>query len=440
MTRAGMTFFTALLLAAATSAGRPAVANAVGLAVTPPNVSADYSGTITLNITGVASGQTVVVEEFFDPEGDGLVGPQDKLLLSFTVTDGLGSFIGGHRNINVPGDEDLTQDGNIQTVLNFKALPEANRFSANFIYQVSPATGGAALATAAFPVTQPSLPQGVTGHVTTGGSPLDRAFVFLVPPSGKGIVVATIADSNGQFTLNSAPGTYQLLALKKDQLFDFSTGPIVTINTGVTATQDLSMVPANGPTISGQLTDAVSHAGIAAVQVFASTKSGPDNTGLATIVHTDGNGNFSIPVSTASTHWRLEFSNKDAALLGYVAPNQPQEKVDTSGGNVSNLSVQWTKANALIYGSLKDNLQNPLPGIEIDTGDSNNLYQNLGFTDDLGKYAVGITGGDWNVGPSSDDPALAGFSSRVRTSTVSNGQAVQVNSWRRRRVPICAGT
>jgi hypothetical protein len=425
MIRALITFLAALLLAIAASAGLPAVANAVGLVVTPASVSADYSGTITLNITGVVSGQTVVVEQFLDPDGDGLVGPEDKLLLRFTVTDGQRSLIGGQRNINVPGDEDLSEDGNIQTVLNFKALPEANRFSAHFIYRVSPVSGGFTPVSIVFPVTQPSLPQGVTGQVTSGGSPVAGAFVFLLPASGPGIVVATIADSNGNFTLNTAPGTYQLLALKSGQVFDFSTAPAVTINATVVTVRNLSMLPATGPTISGQLTDAVSHAGIAAVQVFASTKSGQDNTGLATIVHTDDAGNFNIPVSTASTEWRLEFSNKDAALLGYVAPSR--EKVDTSAGNVSNLSIQWTKANALIFGSLKDNSQNPLPGIEIDASDSNNLYQNLGYTDDLGNYAVGVSGGNWNVGPSGDDPALDGYVVSGQNVNVSNNEAVQVN-------------
>jgi len=70
----------------------PAAAHAVGFTMTPASVAADYAGMITLNITDVTPGQTVVVETLVDTNGTG----GELLVQSFRVTDGSRSRSGAN--------------------------------------------------------------------------------------------------------------------------------------------------------------------------------------------------------------------------------------------------------------------------------------------------------------------------------------------------------
>ncbi len=117
-------------------------ATAASLNINPASVPANYTGTITLSITGLANGQTVLVDTFLDLNGNGAIDGSDMLVQSFPVTDGPALKIGGVRNVNVPGDEDGVADGNIRAVLNFRALAETTKGVAKFVYKASPATSG----------------------------------------------------------------------------------------------------------------------------------------------------------------------------------------------------------------------------------------------------------------------------------------------------------
>ena len=46
------------------------------------------------------------MQRYADVNANGLIDPQEWLVQSFPVTDGVRPMIGGVRNINVPGDED----------------------------------------------------------------------------------------------------------------------------------------------------------------------------------------------------------------------------------------------------------------------------------------------------------------------------------------------
>src|ERR1700687_5851145 len=307
-------FFAVLLLVAGVMLPPTHVAKAAGLSISPPTVAADYSGTIGLTITGLTTGPTVVVDKFLDLNSNGAVDGNDTLVQHFMVTDGQVSSIGGQRNTNVPGDEDLSVNGQVQTLVRFEAQSEANRAIAKFIYRVS-TSGGLALASAPLTVTQLSFSQGVMGQVTSAGAPVPAAFVALLPPSGNGLTAATVSDANGRFTLNSAPGSYSLIALKNGLVFAASTVPSVTVNAGAFTTQGISSSAADR-TISGRLTDASNGTGIPGVQVSASASSGNHGGAPATLLFTDSAGNFNIPVSTAATQGKLEVHGNDAALVG----------------------------------------------------------------------------------------------------------------------------
>jgi len=420
MTKPAVTSSIALLLAAGPGALLPTKALAVGLTITPPSVAANSTGTITLNITGVASGQTVRVETFLDTNGNGSIDAGEMLVQSFQVTDGQALFIGGVRNTNVPGDEDGTADQKIRAVLNFPALAEAARGVAKYVYKVSPVTGGFTPVTAPFSITQPQYNQKVTGTVFSGGSAVPYAFAFLTDPSmNGGPSIAALADAGGNFTLYTAPGSYAVVALKAGFVSDFSALQVVTVAAGATVTQNLTLTAADR-TISGQLKDLDSGAGIPGVQTTAQSESG-----LFTLVFSDANGNFSIPVSSASTQWGVNPSEKSLALLGYMSLDN-NYGVDIGGGNVTGVSIELPKATALIYGTLEDDQGTPLAGVNIYS--YHGQYEGHGVTDSSGSYVVGVLGtteGSWEIEADSADLQPLGYLAPRADVSVSTGQAVE---------------
>ncbi len=407
----------ALVLAGA-SGVLPATTHAAGLSITPANVAANYSGAITLNITGLASGQMVRVEEFLDTNASGTIDSGEILVQGFSVTDGQALMIDAVRNRNVPGDEDGSADGKIRALLNFQVLAEANRAVASYVYKVSPTSPGFTPVVAAFTITQPTYAQKIVGRVVSGVVPVPFAFALLIQPDG-GPILTALADADGNFTLNSSTGTYLVGAVKEGFLFDFDSAPQVTIHAGATVTQDVSLSAANR-TISGRLTDVGSGAGLPGAQVLAQTKD-PE---LVALVFTDTEGNFTVPVSTASTTWGVDGSEKSAALLGYLALSD-SVLVDVSAGSVANVAVRWARATALVYGTLTDNQANPVAAVGF-YSDNHGQYEAYGSSDSNGDYTIGVAAGTWEIRPESDDLTSRGYLSQGGVDvTVISGQALR---------------
>ena len=71
---------------------------------------------------------------------------------SFTVTDGAVTSIGGQRNFNVPGDDDGSADGSIDTLLTYPGVDGTKaRIAGSFVYR---ATSGTVVTTQTFTVLQ----------------------------------------------------------------------------------------------------------------------------------------------------------------------------------------------------------------------------------------------------------------------------------------------
>jgi hypothetical protein len=144
--------------------------------------------------------------------------------------------------------------------------------------------------------------------------------------------------------------------------------------------------------------------------------------GLFALVFSDASGNFVIPVSSASTQWAVDPSEKSLALLGYLGLNN-RYPVDISGGSVSGVSIQLPKATALIYGTLKDSQGNPLTGIDIYVDEDQ--YEGYGLTDSSGNYVAGVTAGSWWTEPDSDELSALGYLGTGANVTVTAGQALR---------------
>ncbi|PYI87673.1 MAG: hypothetical protein DME26_05410, partial [Verrucomicrobia bacterium] len=95
---------------------------------------------------------------------------------------------------------------------------------------------------------------------------------------------------------------------------------------------------------------------------------------------------------------------------------------------MSNVNILLPKGTALFYGSIKDDLGNPLTGFDV-SGEDQDTYQydSDGVSDANGNYAVVALAGNWFANLSNDDPRLTNYvySGNIGTTTLTNGQAVR---------------
>lgn len=413
---------TAAILAAIVNLGAAAT-----FSLTPSTVSNTYNGTITLNISGLTNGESVVVQKFLDLNTNGVIDSGDLLVQQYALTDGKASVIAGVTNINVPGDSTGT-NGAIVSQQNFLTAGISGQMVGRYLYKLSSPSGRFTGITNAFTVTQTTYAQSFTGTVRSSGTNVPYASVLLfLPSSGGGMgspIGGTIASSSGAYTLNAPPGSYLVWAFKKGFVTDFSTVPMLTLNSGATVTTNLSLLPA-ALTISGKAAD-IANSALPLPGIMAAWQS---TNNLLAVGFTDTNGNFSVPVTPSLWQWGGDQSG--LVCQGYLDfSGQGQPMALTTTGSVANASVAFPKGTALFYGTIKDAQNLPLSGIGVFASPNNGgLYEGDGTSDQNGNYVVAVTGGNWNLQVSTDkNPALASYIfSQVNSLTISDGQAVQQN-------------
>jgi hypothetical protein len=405
---------TALLL------GSHAAQAAVTLTISPASITNDYSGKITLTISGLTSGEQVQVKRFYDVNNNGTIDGQDFVIQSFKVTDGQLPLLGGVRDLNVPGDDDGAANGQIVTKLDFPGLSNpVGGTTGNFIFKVED-QNGVSLATQVFSVAQKVYPQGARGRVTAaaGGLPVTNTPVILLNPNGDGSAVIAVTDTNGNYNFFSPPGMYAVLLAQSQFVSDENAG-MVTILTNQFVTNNLS-VASGTLTISGHLTDAATGKSNGVVFV-----NGQSTNNLFSGAFSDTNGNFSLPVTPGQ--WKIELDGGALAQRGYLAP-QNKQVVPVTTSSVSNVNYALSKATALIYGTVKDSSSNAVGGISVTADDSGNLYEGVALSATNGAYTVGVVGGNWNISPDSSAVLARGYSGANSTNvTLNDGTAVEAD-------------
>ncbi len=390
------------------------------LTVSPSSVSNTYSGQITLQITGLTNGETVLIERFLDANSNGTNDAGELLVQSFKVTDGQVTAFGGVRDVNIPGDEDGAADGQISTAFYFSASPEFGRVAGNYVFRLSSPTGRFAPVVQSLSVTPAAYSQFITGRITHGGTNVPYATAALLVQTGQDMqfVAGAAGGTNGDYAITAAPGTYLVLAAKPGFVSDLIAAPVIMLNAGDAITQNLTLTQ---PTtvIAGKVSDAVSSNGIPGLQLFFESA---NNT--ITFAFTDTNGNFNADV--LKDKWKIDISDASLRQTGYLRPqNKPQ--IDTTAFGVIGVNIPLTRETALIYGFLKNDTNAPLPGISLSGNDNNNLYQANATTDATGNYTMGVTAGAWFIGPDNQNPGLAGYIVQGTNVTLTNGQALQVS-------------
>ena len=183
-----------------------------------------------------------------------------------------------------------------------------------------------------------------------------------------------MANNSGIYAIRAPVGTYLLAAFKSNFVADMSAAANLVLGNGATFSTNLSLIPATR-SISGKIVDASnSSLGLPGVLVPVSTQNG-----LLGISFTDSNGHFTAEAGVSQC--KIGNDSAPIAFLGYVGL-QNKMTVDTTAGNVSGVTIDLPKATALVYGTVKDSLGNPLPGVvAIYANDNNNgLYRSDGYT------------------------------------------------------------
>ena len=307
---------------------------AASLGVSPSAMAYNDTGVLTLSVTGLpGNGGTVRVDQYVDANGNASIDAGEIHILSFFVTDGEVAMFAGERNFDVPGDEDGAADGAVMVELTLRRLPEFNRAVASYIFRISSPSAAFAPVTQPFTVTQAGFGQAVRGTVMGSGEPLSGALVAFLDAATDGQYAAgVLTDATGRFSLNVPPGDYMLAGVKNGFLMNMFAAPFVTVSAGVDSTQNVTVVAADR-TISGRVFDGVTSNGLAGMQIFA----GSLGDGAITVVHSDADGNFTVPVVAGP--WRLEPSEDALRLLGYTSG---EFTVDASGESVANVQMPLT--------------------------------------------------------------------------------------------------
>lgn len=392
---------------------------AATLTVSPTTISNEFLGPITFQIGGLTNAETVRLEKYFDINGNGVIDAGDLLTQSFLLTDGSLPIIGGVRNSNVPGDDDGSINGQIMARINFESAAELSRSMGPFIVRVSSPSSRFAAVTQPFTVTQAPRAQTISGTVTGPSGAVANALVGALVPMGNNAEFFTgaRADGTGHFSIALPPGGYQVIALKAGLIGNFATMPFVDLAAGVTTNVSITLSAAPFA-VSGSVIDMSTLAGIPGVQFFLQS----DNNDFA-LGFVDSAGNFSF--NLAAGNWKLDPSERALAQIGYLRPGNKLQVNVTANTNGQNIALH--RVTALIYGTITDSGLNPLGGIDFNAEDSGHLYNSVARSDSNGNYMMGVTGGSWNVGPSSDSGGLGGLVVQSAQVTLSDGQAVRTN-------------
>jgi hypothetical protein len=398
---------------------------AVGLNISPNTVSNTYNGKITLTITGISSGGSVVIQKFADLNTNGVIDAADYLVQQFSMTDGVANvFHDGSTavtNFNVPGDTDTTA-GQITAVVNFQNGDFSQNLVARYLYKVYSSSG---TVTNSLTVTNFPFAQSFTGNVFSNStaSVVSNAIIILFQPSAGGDLnprAGTVANIAGNYSIKMPPGTYLLTAIRSNFLANTTTAPLVNLGSGSTITTNLTLTNAT-QSISGAIVDSANPAiGIPGFLVPAQSTTN----GFLGVTFTDTNGNFTV--GTRPDQWKISSDDNGLVVHGYLAL-QNSIKTNTASGSVTKITNALLKATAIFYGSLKDNLGNPLSGIYISSSDDMGQYETEAFTDANGNYVAGASGTNWNVNVSSDSSPTNYVFSQGLDTALTNGQAQQVN-------------
>jgi hypothetical protein len=393
--------------------------------VSPASVVSNDAANITIQVTSLPSpGSTVRIERILDLNANGSVDIGEPVVQSFLVTDGqaawfgtgsndnsLNGMLGGIRNPNIPGDDDtgmMAMDGKVTTHISLPTSPESGRTAGSYLIRISSPTGAFPAFTKTLTVTQPTHGQIVSGQVTDGGAPVPWAVVTAVESDGDNhFVASTVADASGNYTLALPAGSYTLMSAETGYVAAMPAAPSFSLTVGQALTDQNPALTAATSTISGTVRDASNSTLLRGVQLYAESSNGD-----VAVTSSDADGNYVLP--TVPGQWRIRTSQSSLAALGCLDLDEGFRAATTEGGT-SALDIPLTAATAMVYGTVRDPLGNPMPGVAVEAGDDpyddetdyEQQYDWTTFTNADGKYFIGVSSGvEWRF-EVNQQPAIA---------------------------------
>jgi hypothetical protein len=393
---------------------------AVSISVTPSAISNAYTGNITMMVTGLSPGGTVVVQKFLDANTNGIIDASDSLWQQFQLTDGQAHIIGGVTNTTFLGDLDAVS-GQITARWTLQSLDIAQQLAASYLFRTAV---GSSSFTNAFAITNTPYAQTLTGSVLNHGTNIPNALVVMITASPTNsdsgmALLGGVANNSGNYSLRVPTGTFDLAAVKSGFLGNLHASRITVTTAG---TVNTNLVLTDAPvTISGKLVDETDTA-IGVPGIFLIARQPGSFIGIG---NSASNGDFVIRVGPGL--W--EMGENDVEVPGYVELSLDDSQINTTTGSVSGLILKHPKATALFYGSIKDEKNLPLSGINLNASDNNNKYHVNATSDSSGNFVVGVRGGEeWGLNIESDEGNATNylFSGGAYTN-LNIGQAVLCN-------------
>lgn len=400
------------------------VSGAPGFTVSPSTMADNTLGAVTLQISGLQTGETVYVGKFLDANNNSVPDTGDSFIQGFPLTDGKVTTVGGITNINIPYDANATE-GAISAQLNLKTSGIEQQFVGKYLYMVISPTGRFAPLTASFQISNAARGQYLSGDVKSGGAAVPNALVLLFKPSGDDMSPqgGIVTDNAGHFTIQAAPGNYMVTAFRSNYVADMSSGPMVSLSAGGSATANVTLLPATRH-ITGKVVDVSdSESGLPGILLPVESENG----GIA-IGFTDTDGAFDVPVTDGQ--WKLTPDLGNLRILGFCTTYN-STRANTYTGSVSGLTIKVPMSDALVYGQVRDASNQPIKGASLYCEDNGRMYESDAITDDNGRFAVGIVSGSyWYLGV--DNGFMMGndsyiFSRQTSQFLAQAGQNYQLN-------------
>lgn len=242
-------------------------------------------------------------------------------------------------------------------------------------------------------------------------------------------------DSSGNFSINVAPGTYNVDINDWNQ--NYSAPKISPISVGENESKNVGTITliSRDATISGRAVDQ-SGAGVANMRISAfmmREKGGGESGGGGWAgTNTDSSGNFSLKVFPGK--WMVQMDMWGARDSKYVLDGKPQQ-VSIESGETKTVNISLVKANSTIAGSIVDTNGNVISDMwgwvfanKNSSGEEEDRFDGpgLGGPTDRGQFSVSVPAGTYQVGLG-PMPGSSYSSGEPVSVTVADGQTVTQN-------------
>jgi hypothetical protein len=297
----------------------------LGASSIPANSAADIS----LQIAGLATGQSVRIERVLDLNADAKPGAGEPLIESFTVTDG---FLDA-ANPNIPGDQDTSANGQIITAFSLSSSPDLGRTQGSHLIRITSPTGAFLPITKTLTVQGNSYGQNISGQVRDAASAA-VGYSVVMAVQGSTIVASAVALANGNYNLWVPVGTYSVVPVSTGYTASEAAQPTGTVTSGVNSTAKNPILTTATATVAGRVLDATGSPALRGVQLTAISSNG-----YASILTSDSDGNYVVPAVFGT--WTIHGSLASLHLLGYREPSTPAQATTTTG-NVTALDLLFS--------------------------------------------------------------------------------------------------